>query len=101
MNAKEAEALLQSYYTLLDKYITKEDKERFRTSEELSILEQVTDACIEAIAIVNGDEQKFKTCFELAKSRNKGLGWVKFDEYNAPKIALEIKALARIVAEPQ
>ncbi len=93
---EEALGKLKKYREIVDTYLPN-DKVVY-TSLSPTVYPTMICACIESIAILEGDEEKFKTCLEATRKKNPSMGWgFYFDETNYQQAAQDMKTLAYLL----
>ncbi len=89
MGLEEAVAEMKRYEKIVESYLSPDDS-----------YWKIKGACIETLAILEGDEEKFKQCLEVTKRYVQGMGWsFDFDEYDAMFAASYIRTLAHLMKD--
>lgn len=97
MEIDEAILRIEQYKKIVDKYVP-ENKVNTNDKGGYDSYLIIRGACIEALAILDGDEEIFKKCLEETKKKNKGMGWgFDFDMYNAKPAADYILGIAHLM----
>ena len=97
MPIDETLAKIKKYEQIVVRYVS-ENKVNAKEAPDSYWI--IRGACLEALAILEGDEQKFKECLDATINKNPGMGWgFDFDRYNTQQAAGYIKTLARLMRE--
>ncbi|MBI4739721.1 hypothetical protein HY772_09375 [Candidatus Woesearchaeota archaeon] len=95
MENDKAVAKLKEYKAIVHKYLP---YKKVNTQKDPSLHSAISGACLEALVILEGDEDKLRECIECAKDDESGMGWgYDFDEYNGHNAISYIKALAQLL----
>ena len=99
MGIDETLAKIKEYENIVDQHVP---QKRVKTDCEggQDYYSAIRGACIEALAILKGDEKIFKICLAETIKNNPGMGWgFYFDEYNTITAAGYIRTLARVMKD--
>ncbi len=99
MGIDEALAKMRQYETIVDQHVP-ENKINTTDKGGRNSYYTIRSACISALAILEGNEEKFKDCLDATKKNNPGMGWgYDFDMFNTQKASNYIVTLAYLVKE--
>lgn len=96
---EEALGKLKKYQEIVRIHLPKEKVNcRKNCQEDCTIYETLEGACVEALVVLDGDEEKFKECLAAIRKRYSGMGWgFDFDEDSFQRAAQDMKTLAYLL----